>query len=259
MAKATRTAAPAWGWRLFARTMSVGLHVALILATGDAVRAAVSQQAALGRALDAPVKNFILDRKPVIEGLFDLAYEYRLPLGIEYIDADLLRRPFKVELGNVSVRVAIESLVKHLPEYRVSFSDGLVDLYSPRARRNRSNILNMTMAHFQVSRVDALEASHRLWGEVFVRLHPGQGFAGHVPYGALAPSDPRVTLNLENRKVYEILNAIVAADGEAMWLVQHPPRGLSYFEGNLWYVYNLNPAGKDFIIAPLRELFPGHL
>ena len=210
----------------------------------------------LEHALDTTVKDFSLDGKPAVEGLLGLAYEYRLPMGIEYMDVNLVHKPVKVHLRNVTVREAIEMLLKPLREYRVSFSEGLVEVYSPGARRDRSNILNISIEHFEVSRVDALQASTNLQGEIFAKLHPGVGFGGDTPYGQTAPSEPRVTLSLDHLKVYEILDAIVAKDGAAMWLVVVPPAGLSFFEWNRWAIYNFNPVGKDSIIHSLEEVFP---
>lgn len=240
----------------FGVTITSGLFAIVVAFSCGGAQASTAPPGDLARALETRVKEFSLHKEPVIDGLLTLAYEYKLPLAIEYVDADLVRRPFEVSRRNVTVRQAVVALVMSLPQYRVDFSGGLVQVYSPNARRDPSSLLNMSISHFQVDHVDALSASFRLWGEVFARLHPGQGYAGHISGGALAPSGPKVTLDLRNAKVYEILNAIVVQDGGAMWLVQHPPEGLSHFGGNLWYIWNLNPAGKDFILGPIRELFP---
>ena len=227
----------------------VGLVLGVLL-LGQRATPSVPAQKRLEQALTAPVKQFTLVERPVIEGLLELAYQYQLPLAVEYMDWNIVRRPVKMRLRNVTVGTTIEALVGQLSEYRVSFSDVIVDLYSPRARRDPSNVLNITISRFDVTRVDAMQASRRLEEEIFAKLHPGVGFAGDMAYGETFPK--KVTLRVDNRKVYEILNAIVAQDGAAMWMVIVPPTGLANFNWNRWSVHNLNPLGRDAIINYLR-------
>jgi hypothetical protein len=233
-----------------------GLLLLLVLPLRAGSAAPAQSQGGFEVALRTPVKEFALLNRPVIEGLFDLADRYKVPLGVEYLDARLMRHPVSLRLENITVATAFEALVKPLQEYQVDYSHGLVEVYSPKARRDPSNILNMTISRFQVAHVNAMDASLQLEEEVFARLNPGVGFGGDYAYGANAPTQPKVTLDLNDRKVYEILNAIVAADGEAMWLVRVPPEGLSFFNWNRWSIHGLDPAGKEPILASLRELFP---
>jgi hypothetical protein len=234
---------------------AVGLLVAALLG-GQAMHTAAGTQSGFRPELALPIRELDLRDKSPLEGLLDLAYKYQIPLGIEYIDARLVCGRANLYLRSTTVRAAVEEIVRQLPGYRVDFSGGLVDVYSPRARRDPLNGLNITIDRFQVTRVDATEATRRLQDDVFAKLHPGVGFGGDYAQGETSPNTPDVTLRLNNRKVYEIMNAIVASDGDAIWLVLTRPENLARFEWNQWAVYNLNPVGKQFIVDYPKGLFP---
>ncbi|MGH7870394.1 MAG: hypothetical protein ACREP9_22810, partial [Candidatus Dormibacteraceae bacterium] len=240
-----------------ARSAAVGATVGLfltVLTCAPAIRAARTQ-IPFQRALATPIKELDLRDQSALQGLLDLAYKYQFPLGIEYVDARLVRGQAHLYLRSTTVRAAVEEIVKRLPGYSVDFSGGLVDVYSAQARRDPLSALNMTIGRFQVTRVNAMDATGKLQDAVFASLHPGVGYGGDMGQGQTAPDQPRVTLRLNNRKVYQIMNAIVASDGAAIWLVVVPPANLARFDWNQWAVYNLNPIGEESIADHLKGLF----
>lgn len=234
----------------------LGLLAAAALLGGRLAHAGPPARTRFERALATPIKELDLRNKSPLEGLFDLVYKYQLPTGIEYIDSNLVRGRANLYLANTTARSAIADIIKQVPGYRVDFSHGLVDVYSPQARRDPLSALNLTIRSFRVARVDAGDATHRLQDEVFAKLHPGVGFGGDYATGETSPSRPVVTLSLGSRKVYQVMNAIVAKDGAAVWLVLAHPEELDRFRWNQWWVYNLNPQGEAFILEYLSRLFP---
>ena len=47
-------------------------------------------------------------------------------------------------------------------------------------------------------------------------------------------------MHLQNAKVYEVLNGIVAQNGKAIWTVTASPEKLSNLQsGGIWYIYPL--------------------
>src|SRR5579872_685138 len=100
--------------------------------------------------LVSPVATFDSGRSTLAEALVDLAYEYKIPTGLEYVDRAAVTQPLAVKAHDEPLRRVIELLVAQLPGYRVAFTGGLVDVYSPAARDKSSNILNTVLADFQV-------------------------------------------------------------------------------------------------------------
>src|ERR1700686_3080477 len=68
-----------------------------------------------------------------------------------------------LEFHNKSLREMVEAIVKQDQEYRVSFSNGVVDIFSPRAREDRSNLLNKVLKDFSVTEMETREADFQLF------------------------------------------------------------------------------------------------
>ena len=67
-----------------------------------------------------------------------------------------------------------------------------------------------------------------------------------------------MTLHLRQARVYEILDAIVAKHGAAVWVVRVPPEKLPTLKGTLWYMYPLEPSDwKAPLLGDLNLPIPG--
>jgi DNA-binding FadR family transcriptional regulator len=95
--------------------------------------------------------------------VIELAYEYQVPMAIEYAGREATTRPINLEFHNKSLREMVEAIVKQDQQYRVSFSDGVVDIFSPRAREDRSNLLNKVLKDFSVTEMETREADFQLF------------------------------------------------------------------------------------------------
>jgi hypothetical protein len=192
--------------------------------------------------------------KPATELLLDLAYKYRLPMAIEYVDRESSTRPIKVVLRDKTVGQALATIVATMPGYALSTSEGLVDVYSPHAREDPSNGLNFVVKNYDVDGVDTHQASADLSCAMGREMHPPRGcfvsMAGGQ-WGAL-----KITLHIREAKVYQILNRIVAQNRSAVWTVLAPPDRLSSLGKSPWYIYPLDPAFKQTAIERLKGLFP---
>lgn len=196
------------------------------------------QVSAFERKLETKVDRFDAAGRTLVANLLDLAYEYELPIGLEYLDRDAVTRPITLQLRDDSVRGLLVALVQQDPEYRVSFSDGLVDIYSPKARDDPSNLLNKPIKEFAVTDMDTHRADMELLCELAREAVPAGGCGGSIAVGQWGPL--RITVHLHNSKVHEILNAIVAQNGKAAWTVMTPPNKLSKIPfGGLWHIYPL--------------------
>jgi hypothetical protein len=173
----------------------------------------------------------------LIATLVDLAFTYQLPTAIEYADRDGTTRALNLQFRNESVREILKTTIQQFPEYGVSFSGGIVDVFAPKAREDSSNLLNKVIADFAVTQVDTHEADFQLFC-VVSREVGSQACGGSIAIGQWEPL--KITLRLRKAKVYEVLNAIVAQNGKAIWTVMVRPEKLSKLQnGGIWYVYPL--------------------
>ena len=100
----------------------------------------------------------------------------------------------------------------------------MVDIFAPEAREDPLNLLNKVIEDFTVTQLDIQEADLELFCTLERETDSGV-CAASIAKGQWAPL--KITLHLENAKAYEILNAIVAQNGKAIWTLMCPPRKLS--------------------------------
>jgi hypothetical protein len=165
---------------------------------------------------DGLIERFSTSGRTLVDSVIELAYKYQVPMAIEYADREATTRPLNLEFHNKSFRGIVEAIVKEDPQYRVSFSNGIVDIFSPMAREDSSNLLNKIMKDFSVTEMETRLADSQLFCAVVQAAGSG-GCAGSLAVGQWDPL--RITLYLHNVRVYEILNAIVAQNGRAIWTV----------------------------------------
>jgi hypothetical protein len=98
---------------------------------------------------------------------------------------------------------------------------------------------------FSVTKLDTHEADAEL--ACALGRETGASVCGGSIAGGQWPS-LQITLHLQNAKVYEILNKIVAQNGKAVWTLMVRPERLSKLQfGGLWYVYPLQQTFKSLV------------
>jgi hypothetical protein len=193
---------------------------------------------------DTLVERFSTSGRTLVDSVIELAYRYQVPTAIEYADREATTRPLNLTFHSKSFRGIVEAIVKEDPQCRVSFSNGIVDIFSPTAREDRSNLLNKIIKDFSVTEMETRRADSQLFCAVVQAAGSG-GCAGSIAVGQWDPL--RITLHMYDVRVYEILNAIVAQNGTAIWTVT--ASNLASFPQccGLWYIYPLQEPFKRVV------------
>jgi len=197
------------------------------------------------------VEHFSTSGRTLVASVVDLAYSYQLPMAVEYADSDAATRPLHLQFNNKSVRAILEDIVRQAPQYRVSFSNSIVDIYAPRAREDTSNLLNQVIKDFSVSEMETRRAEFQLFCDLSM-VTGSSACTGSLAGGQWEPQ--RITLHLQNAKVYEVLNAIVAQNGKAIWTITASPRKLSMQTGGFWYIYPLQRPFQEGVVERLARV-----
>ncbi|MGH9455501.1 MAG: hypothetical protein ACRD2O_16190 [Terriglobia bacterium] len=187
-----------------------------------------------------------------IHALIHTVFEYQLPFALEYVDRNAVKVEPRIKLPQGTVQKRIESLVRMLPGFSVSFSSGLVDVYSPAARAEASNLLNVVLPHFKVQHLDAGLADAMVFDALVAQKTRNAGVFNE----AAGAGGPPLTIDAHNIRVYEALNRVVSEQGHSMWIVGAPPEKLSKLDGDLWHFHILNSALEPVVAGGLLDLFP---
>lgn len=190
------------------------------------------------------VNRFNTCGRTLVDSVIELAYKYQVPMAIEYADREASTRAINLEFHNKSLREMIEAIVKQDQQYRVSFLNGVVDIFSPQAREDPSNLLNKVLKDFSVTEMETREADAQLFCAV------SQAAGSQMCVGSLAVGQwesLRITLHLQNARTYEILNAIVAQNGRAIWTVTASNLASFPRSSGLWYIYPLQEPFKSVV------------
>ena len=200
-----------------------------------------SRISAFQQKTESRVERFSTSGRTLVDSVIELAYECQVPMAIEYADWEATKRPLNLVFHNKSVREVVEAIVNEDPQYRISFSNGIIDIFSPMAREDRSNLLNKIIKDFSVTEMETRSADFQL----FCTLADSGGCGGSLAVGQWDPI--RITLHMHNARVYEILNAIVAQNGKAIWTVTVSNLASVPQCCGLWYIYPLQESFKRTI------------
>jgi hypothetical protein len=206
--------------------------------------------------LERRVMRFHSTGKPMTTNVVELAFAYELPTAIEYADREAATRPLNLDFQNKSVRWILQAIIEQVPGYSVTFSGGIVDVFTARGREDPSNLLNAVIKNFDVSELETRLADAELFCALSHEVTPSGGCGGSMVPGEWGPL--RITLHLQNAKVYEVLNAIVAENGKAIWTVMVRPAQLSKLQvGGIWYIYPLQQPFKAGVSERLEHPIAG--
>jgi hypothetical protein len=190
-----------------------------------------AESLAQSESMSRTIEHDIVIRTPSfpcqIPGLFVLiVMELKVPAGAEGVPERCPdgRGPVKVtgrtSLRGMTLRGALDTLVRFDPRYRWVESDGVIVLRPIAAWENRDHFLHGSVPEFVVSNDDIAGAL----AAVLTALGPWR-----VPGGWQTPHDDRrFSVTLGATSIYEALNAIVKAHGEVAWRVSYcqPPTQL---------------------------------
>jgi hypothetical protein len=240
--------------RRFARITAAFIGVFTFVAPlGMASQAKTSDVPAFKQKLDKHIEHFETAGRTLVASVLDLAYQYELPIGIERLDREALTRPIDLRFQNESARGILIAIIQQIPEYQVAFSDGLVDIFVPREREDPSNLLNRVIKNFNVMNQDAGAANAELACALAQEIDPSRVCVSSIAKGQLGKQ--KTKLHMQNARVYEIVNAIVAQKGNAAWTVIVPSSRLTATDSSdLWHIYPLQSPFKETVLDKLSSL-----
>jgi hypothetical protein len=243
----------------FAVAIFASLLASGIVAATPGSRTKPGPQSTTARAdqgkLDRRIPDFHTSGRTMMTTIIDMAYAFQFPTGIEYVDREATTRPLYLEFHDQSIRAILSAIIAEFPAYRVSFSGEVVQIDSPKSLEDPSNPFNKSIRDFSVAAADTQDANLTLVCELSKELGPQRFCGGSTATGQWGPR--RITLHLQNAKVYEILDAIVHENGDAIWIVMAPDSKLPQTQaGALWHIYPLHAPFQATVLDKLTNIVP---
>jgi hypothetical protein len=183
--------------------------------------------------------------------LLALAYEHQLPLALECVTGEAVQKPLELHMRGQSLRQVITVISASVAACRVDFAQGLVDVYPAEARTDPSDLFNTVIPEYRAVGVDTDMADRML----LCALPPCSAGCGGSSAGDQW-GHAKINLEMRNARVYQILNAIVAKNGRAVWVPVRPSRASFYrslgYVTNFWNIYPLDPAFEQTVAGAVR-------
>lgn len=168
------------------------------------------------------VKAFDNQRKPLIPTLYQIVTDFQLPLGIESFDREGLEEPVNVKGANTTIEGLLDICVKQTRGYAWAVRDGVINVYSTTPSQKPPDFLNLILPSFEVMNKSVAEASANLQMHVALQMlcSNHQGPCGAVSTSLSTPDshETRLTFKMQNATVRQILNRLVATQGNATWI-----------------------------------------
>jgi len=237
---------------------------------------------------DYRIDSLRIDWMSMLGTLLAMGRQLHVPLGIRYLDNGALLKPVRVhwslQKGKYPPHVMVPDLGRALDavlavdpgytwEIRGYRTEILGDFYedgrdiakipygSPVEIDNRhssldsKDLLNFRLENFAIPRCTLEEASHRLQTALALALDPA---AHNVAGDCQAGTGKKLVgpLKLRRRTVAEVLDKLVAEQGNVAWVVQVPPQALDQLvpEG-LWRIIDYDDPAFDQAIAAVKKNF----
>lgn len=164
---------------------------------------------------------------PTLSGqLIELGQQFQIPMGIELFISSDKHVASPIHMNNATVQEIMKKILEQQPNIHVELNNGLVHIFNDSLINDSKNFLNLKISEFSLKDASLLRASYYLSNCIIEEIDPGEGLAGGSGYGTPRTDGfdiNKISFSGNNLPVRQILNQMVAAQGNALWVVYlHP-------------------------------------
>lgn len=186
-------------------------------------RPASKEQLDLGAKL-AQEANFIPGRGPAVDQLIEVAKHFNIPMGIEWAESASVVNPPPSLARGATVQELIDAILQPTPGYQLTLENGVLQIRSLALATDPRSLLNLRLSKFSVKNRTLFEARSALRLAVEMTLYPDEYTEGYISDSG-SPSGhvfdlKNITFHCSNLTVREILNHLIKASGNALWVAR---------------------------------------
>lgn len=188
-----------------------------------------------GQSLDKELQRkvvYVPSGSSPLEQLIDVAKSFKIPMGIEWTGNAKKPDGKLTTESNGTVRELISSILGQNSNYGLKIEDGVLHISRPIEAQDPKNFLNFKISDYSVQKANTYAAGAALRMKILMQLHPEQfarGWNGGYGFGPDRGDGfdvPNITINAANRTVRELLDMIIRANGNGLWVVRLNPTRL---------------------------------
>jgi hypothetical protein len=165
----------------------------------------------LSAKLNKRVMKYDLGALNFVDAFLHVASDFQIPMGIAWVDTPAARAEQAFTWEETTVQEVIQAIAKTQPGYQVQIRNGVVHVSSPGLPPEAENFLSMKIKTFRVLDEYVEMANFKLHNLITPPNHAG--------FSVGANMEPKISLQLTNSTVEDILDALIVASACKMWVV----------------------------------------
>lgn len=172
--------------------------------------------------LALPVQNYALNAENFLLAVTHLAEEFRIPLGIAWVDSPAAETKVRLFWKNSTLQGVLEDLLKTQRDYELWVSDDVVHVRC-RSIRPSQDFLQLPINKFEVRDQVVHTAQQKLRELVRYSVSPRHNATkgGVISSFITNVGEPTFDLSLNNATVEKILDALTKVSTKKIWIVTY--------------------------------------
>ena len=222
----------------------------VMIATLDLSSAAVAPQTAesvLNDRLERRVHVYAIAAHDFADALTHVARDFQIPMGIEWIPTTSTNTSITLSWKDATVKRIISDIVRTQTGYQILINNSVVHVVLPDVIPRSQDFLSLPISQFSVDRVPVEMVSRRLREIVKAKLSAGTSRKAIAGSQGANPDDPKITLQLNNATVRDVLDQIILASTRKIWVVtflENPKPTPAGFRRTMT-LWNSSPVSDD--------------
>jgi hypothetical protein len=164
--------------------------------------------------LDTRVPTFGLGSVDFLGALMQVSKDFQIPMGIVWVNSMPTRKPTTLSWKDRTVREILADIVQTQSGYRMALRDGIVHIFPYGLIPNGEDFLHMKIEDFE-TRNTVLELA---LFKLHMLVNP---IRGSFQLSVAGPGDSKVSLELKDVTVQNILDALAVASNRKIWIVTY--------------------------------------
>jgi hypothetical protein len=167
--------------------------------------------------------TFTKPTQPLLSLLVQFGIQEKFPIGIVLDkEASLCNKERNIKLESATLGQLMSTILSD-SAYSWRLQDGVIEIIPKTMSKPATLVLQMTFDRFETIRTTIQGMGVILAGQIFSRVHPGQGYAGNI----LSSIDAKqmAPFELLNASTEQILNHIISTGSKGVWVLYPPTDG----------------------------------